>query len=105
MGPAPCANRPVTHLTYGIDTLKACSLSCSSWYAVAVPPLHYTIILRGDVSDINRNKLKPVSKLHELGLMPLVREQPRHMRGWFRSVGRGCPRIQWVCSPEFIAWL
>jgi len=63
----------MAHLDHSHDALKACSLTCYSWYTAAVPHLHHTLILR-DRSDKSRAKLKPLSKLHELGLTSVVRE-------------------------------
>ena len=48
------------------------SLACRSWYIVAVPHIHRTLILREGRPDKRRDKLKPLSKLHELGLAPLA---------------------------------
>jgi len=62
------------HLTHNLGDLKACSLTCRSWYTAAVPHLHHTITLTGGGPDVGRSQLKPLSKLHELGLMPLVKE-------------------------------
>jgi len=44
-------------------TLKACSLTCRSWYIAAAPHLHRTFTFTGG----------GLAKLHELGLMPLVK--------------------------------
>jgi len=71
------------HLARDLGTLKACSLTCRSWYIVALPHLRHTITLRSVRPSFiggklgvtsTRDKLKPVSKLHELGQIPLVRE-------------------------------
>jgi hypothetical protein len=70
------------HLTRDLDTLKACSLTCRSWYILAVPHLHHTLSLRSDEPNFigrtdppsARDKLKPLLKLYNLGLMPLVKE-------------------------------
>jgi len=77
----------IAHLTHNLDALKACSLACHSWYIAAVPRLHHTLILRGKSAGKTRNKLKPLSKLHELGLMSLIKEirvDPSFgLRHWF----------------------
>ena len=62
-----------THLTHDLPTLKACSLVCRSWYSAAVQHLHHTFTLRSGGPDIS-HILEPLSELHELGLMPLVKE-------------------------------
>lgn len=64
----------IPFLTYDLDALKACSLTCRSWYAIAVPHIHHTFLFKEARSGIPYGKLKPLSKLHELGLMPLIRE-------------------------------
>jgi len=77
----------IAHLTCDLGALKACSLTCRSWYIVAAPHLHHTIILGGYEPSAVYRKLKPLSKLHKLDLMPLVREirvrQWVGMDGWF----------------------
>ena len=72
----------VVHLANDLDTLKAYSLTCRSWYAVAVPHLHHTLSLWGrppgppGVIDHlpPRYEFAPLSRLHGLGLIPLVKE-------------------------------
>ena len=82
----------IAHLAPDLDTLKACSLACRSWYTVVTPHLHHTLTLRGMERSSTRDqpnqpsnhglpdppsardKLKPLSKLHQLGLMPLAKE-------------------------------
>jgi len=71
----------IAYLTRHRDTLEACSLTCHSWYTAAAPHLHHTLTLTGDGP---RSQLVPLSNLHELGLMPLVREiQVKQRRPWF----------------------
>jgi len=64
----------IAYLTRDLDSLKACSLICRSWYIAAVPHLHHTLVLVTALRAENRCELKPLSKLHELGLAPLVKE-------------------------------
>jgi len=73
----------IAHLIHDLETLKACSLTCHSWNTVAVPHLQHTLTLRRDTPSFTgdglnppsaRDKLRPLSKLHEFGLMPLVKE-------------------------------
>jgi len=77
----------IARLTRDLDALKACSLTCRSWYIVAVPHLHHTLILRGSGAGKTRSKLESLSKLHELGLISLVKEirvDPSFgLRHWF----------------------
>jgi len=73
----------IAHLTDDLTTLKACSLTSRSWYIVAVQHLHHTLTLKEDVPSSTgdktnprsiHDKLRPLSELHDLGLMPLVGE-------------------------------
>ena len=77
----------ITHLTRDLDTLKAFSLTCRSWYIVAVAHLHHTLLLGRNGTGVARSELKPLSKLHRLRLMPLVKEirvkQSSRTGGWF----------------------
>ena len=63
-----------THLIHDLRTLKACSLVCRSWYPATVQHLHHTLTLREDQPDATRSRLEPLSELHELGLISLVKE-------------------------------
>ena len=58
----------IFYIAHDLGALKAVSLTCRSWYIVAVPHIHHTLILT------IRDGLAPLSKLHQLGLMPLVEE-------------------------------
>ena len=64
----------IAHLIYDLRALKACSLTCLSWYIAAVPHLHHTITFREKIIFITQTRLRPLSKLHGLGIIPLVRE-------------------------------
>jgi hypothetical protein len=74
----------IAHTAYDLGVLRACSLTCQSWYIVAVPHLHHTLTLGDNILGIAPGKLKPLSKLHQLGLMPLVKEiRVEQTRTWF----------------------
>ena len=64
----------IAYLTHDLRTIKTCSLICRSWYPAAAQYLHHTLTLRRGGRGINRSQLDPLSKLHELGLLPLVKE-------------------------------
>jgi len=74
----------IVHLGRDLPTLKVFSLVCRSWYTTAVPHLHHTLTLRRErpgfarigepYPQSTRDHLKPLPKLHELGLIPLVRK-------------------------------
>jgi hypothetical protein len=75
----------IGYLAYDKRSLRACVLTCYSWYIAAVPRLHYTLTV--SVDPLNRSKLrwpKPILYMHTLGLLPSVRE--------FRIVG-SCSRF------------
>ena len=77
----------IAHITNDLDTLKAFSLTCRSWYIIAVPRLHHTLTLRENDLGVTHGQLKRLSKLQGLGLIPLVKEirvkQWCHTGGWF----------------------
>ncbi|KAF9643704.1 hypothetical protein BDM02DRAFT_1364424 [Thelephora ganbajun] len=80
----------IAHLTYDLDTMKACSLVCRSWYAATAPQVHHTLVLRDKMFGTARGGLKPLSKLHKLGLLHLVKEiqvEQWPMSGWFVPQG------------------
>ena len=64
----------IAHLINDLRALKACSLTCLSWYIIAVPHIHHTITLRDKSFFVTQTRLKPLSKLQGLGIIPLVRE-------------------------------
>ena len=64
----------IAHLSRNLGDLKACSLTCRSWYIAAVQHLHHTLTLTNKRLEVTRRGLKPLSKLHELGLTPLIKE-------------------------------
>ena len=82
----------LAYFTHDIEMLKACSLTCYSWYIVAAPHLHHTFVFGETSLGRVRGGLKPLSRLHELGLSPLVKElQIRQLQfRWFlpRSFSR-----------------
>ena len=63
----------ITHLTHNLGALKARSLTCRSWYTTTVPQLHHTLTLTGDEPEIGCRRLEPLSELHQLGLINLVK--------------------------------
>ena len=93
----------ITHLISDLDALKACSLTCRSWCTVvvshlSVSHLYHTVTLKTESyrpiynrldSSYTRDQLWLLSRLHGLGLAPIVKEirvgQPHHRREgrWF----------------------
>ena len=68
--PYEIAEMIVAHIAHDLPALKAYSLTCRSWYIVAFPHIHHTIILGCGIVG----RLKPLSELHGLGLIPLIKE-------------------------------
>ena len=64
----------IAHTARDLDTLKAFSSTCRSWYIAAVPHLHHTLTLTDNRRSTTRNQLRPLSQLHQLGLLPLIKE-------------------------------
>ena len=72
------------HLTGDLNALKACSLTCRAWYIAVVPHLHHTLTLSWERPRFNRrgkrrppstrHELRPLSELHDMGLIPLVKK-------------------------------
>jgi len=70
----------IAHLIDDVPTLKACSLTCRSWYIIAAPHVYRTLILgRG----YGHGRLKSLSKLCRRGLIPLVQEILVEWGNWF----------------------
>jgi len=73
----------IVHLIYNKRSLLACSLTCYSWYIVAVPHLHHTLITLTDPRHVS-DRLKwpkPLRDMHKLGLLPLVKKLHIHIYG------------------------
>jgi len=64
----------IAYLTRDIDALKVCSLTCRSWRTLTAAHLYHTLTFGGSGPSTTYGKLKLLSKLHELGLMPFVSE-------------------------------
>jgi len=64
----------IAHLARDLHSLKACSLTCRSWYTAVAPLLHHTLTLTEERPRTSRSPVELLSKLHELGLTPLVKE-------------------------------
>lgn len=90
------------HLACDPDTLKACSLICRSWYIAAVPHLYYTLTLKRDGYDAVHGKPKSLLKLHEQGLMHLVKEsrveQSRFEGSWFVPHMFSCHNLRYLSA-------
>ena len=65
----------IAYFIHNTRALRACSLTCRSWYIAAVPHLHHTLTI--DTSALRyRNKYlwpKPLQNSYYLGLLPIVK--------------------------------
>ena len=76
----------IAHVAHDLNTLKACSLICRSWYIAAVPRIHHTVSFGGNRTFASVGAgFKILSGLQELNLMPLVREVRILEGGWLDS--------------------
>lgn len=64
----------ISYLAYDSRTLKACASTCFAWYNVAIPHLHHTLTFRQWATDTSRRYLNPLEPLHELDLLPFVKQ-------------------------------
>ena len=67
----------IIHLIYDTPSLLACSLTCYSWYMATVSHLHHTLITQtSNTSGVDPRFLwpRPLSHMHRLGLLPLVKK-------------------------------
>ena len=64
----------ISYLTYDILSLRACTLTCYSWYIAAVPRLHHTLTITNGSRDSKICWPDPIQYMHTLGLLPLVKE-------------------------------
>ena len=88
----------ITYLTHDLRDIKACSLICHSWYPAAAQHLHHTFTLRRSGHGTNRSKPEPLSKLDELGLLPLVKEIRVD-----QGPGKSCWFVPWAFNRHFFA--
>lgn len=65
----------VANLMYDMRSLRACSLTCYSWYIVAAPRLHHTLVVRAGSYYYQKFRWpEAIFYKHRLGLLPLVRK-------------------------------
>jgi len=72
--PQEIINITIAYLTYDTHTLRACTLTCYSWYIAAVPHLHYALSIETRTLDQMFWRANPLWHMHTLGLLPLVRK-------------------------------
>ena len=88
MSPAPSLPHEIVemiiaHLTYDMSSLRACTLTCYSWYIVAFPHLHHTLYTTRGLWAIKSPWPNPLQHMHKLGLLPFIRAL------YIRSDGNG----------------
>ena len=73
----------IAHLAYDFPSLKACAATCFTWYNIAFPYLHHTLIFRDRSELTSRMNRSPLLPMHKLGLLPYVKKaQFNHARDW-----------------------
>ena len=86
----------ITNLIYDKFSLRACSLTCYSWYIAAVPHLHHTLVI--DTDDPRNRRFQWPNLIwhkHMLDLLPLVKKL--HILA-YASYGRG------EITPKMFNW-
>jgi len=63
----------IAYLAYDTPSLRACTLTCYSWYIAAVPHLHYNLFIGNDIRGRKFRWPDPLRHMHRLGLLPLVK--------------------------------
>ena len=63
----------VAYLINDLRSLRACSLTCYSWYIATVPHLHQMLSIHPDSWGRKLRWPNPLLYMHMLGLLPLVR--------------------------------
>jgi len=63
----------IRYLFYDMHSLRACTLTCYSWYIAAVPHLHRTLAIKTYSHVRNSQWPNPLRRMHTLGLLPLVK--------------------------------
>lgn len=64
----------IGRLIYDTCSLRACTLTCRSWYNAAVPHLHHTLTIETFPRFGDSAWPHPLRQMHRLGLLPLVKK-------------------------------
>lgn len=64
----------IAHLIHDLYTLKACSLTCRSWYSIAATHIHHTLTLLWNTPGPRINCPELLAGLHALDLIRFVKE-------------------------------
>jgi len=63
----------IAYLFYDMRSLRACTMTCYSWYIIAIPHLHRTLTIETYSGVQNSRWPNPLRRMHALGLLPLVK--------------------------------
>jgi len=87
----------ILHLIYDTRSLRACSLTCCSWYTIAVPHLHRNLSIQTYYRYWNSDFKwpRPLRDMCNLGLLPLVKK--------FHIGGADPPKLG-LFSPMRFSW-
>jgi len=69
----------IAYLIYDSYSLRACTLTCYSWYIAAVPHLHHTFAIIFVPWCLNLWPLYFLRSMHVLGLLPLFKDLRIHV--------------------------
>ena len=75
----------IAYLKYDTASLRACTMTCYSWYMAAVPHLHRTLTVNVDPWDRKHRWPSPILYMHMLGSLPLVKEFRVRGGGYFST--------------------
>ena len=64
----------IAYLTYDMRSLRACTMTCYSWYIAAAPYLHYGLTTTVDPRGRKFRYPNPLQHMHTLGLLPLIKQ-------------------------------
>jgi len=92
----------IAYLTFDTRSLRACTLTCYSWYIAAVPHLHHTLAISTDPWDQKFLWPNPIRYMHMLGLLPLVKKFQVH-GGSFIRVGLSPKLFNCCILRQFLA--
>ncbi|KAF9648102.1 hypothetical protein BDM02DRAFT_2358489 [Thelephora ganbajun] len=93
----------IAHVLLDAPTLKACSMTCRSWYIATLPHLHHTLTLRKYPSDPTHAELRPLRKLDKMRLLPFVKRL-RILQGgltaspWFLPTTFNCRNLAYFST-------
>ena len=91
----------ISYLTHDRRSLRACVLTCYSWYIAAVPHLHHTLIVRVHSWDRIPRWPSPIRYMYMLGLLPLVKKLHIHRGSYLKNVRFSTKLLNCYILPQF----